>query len=226
MPNNKNSRSSERKGRSKQSKHNDPRTDNLERQLIALNKQQQMYALPSTPDINFPRIKQNTIHNFVLSFVAGTITSNVAGVTTSFNLSLNSFPTSTQFTGLFDTYRIMTAKAIFNPVATLPSNGDQPAFQTAIDYDDSSTSTNLLDRDTSMTVMAGQYFERNWTPHVASALYSGTFTSYGNLSHVWIDAGSPSVLHYGLKTYQPPATAALPIFEVTIRCHVQFKNNF
>jgi hypothetical protein len=196
------------------------------KQLVTLNRQQMLYGLPATPDIQFPVIRQNEIHNFVLSYVAGTISSAATGTSGGFIITLNSFPTSSQFTSLFDRYRIMTAKAIFDPVTSLPASGNLPGLQTVIDYDDASVSTNLLDRDTAMTVPCGTYFERNWTPHVATSLYTGSFTGFGNLAHLWIDAASPSVQHYALKYNQPSANTALALYEVTIRCHIQFRNNF
>jgi hypothetical protein len=198
----------------------------LLKQLVQLNLQQELYALPSTPDIHFPALKQNRVHTFAFTYDAGTISAAVAGTSAAFTVALSSFPTATLFAGFFDTYRIQTVKIMFNPISSVLTTGTTAPITTAVDYDDATASVNLSDRDTAMTVPSGRYFERIFMPRAAQALYGGAFTSFGQTAHPWIDTANPGVLHYGLKYTQGPSTAVQPLWDVQVRAIVQGKNNF
>jgi hypothetical protein len=202
----------------------------LMQQLVQLNRQQELYALPSTKDVAFPVIRQNKIHTFVFTVdvanISVTSTTPAAGA---YSITMNQFPTYNNFTSTFDAYRIITAKVIFNPTTSVGSTttSNIPPITTAIDYDDSATpsSANLSDRDTAMVVPAGRYFERTFNPKAANALYGGSFTSFGQVNHPWVDSAYSGVIHYGLKYYIGPAGVNQPIYDVQIRVIAQFKNN-
>jgi len=182
--------------------------------LVILNEQQILKAVPAMSDIEFPTLKRR-YYSFVSSYVVGTLTSSLTvPVTATYNFSLNQLPDSSQFTALFDAYRILHVKVIFNPTT---NTGPCAAIQTVIDYDDS----NLLvgspaGRDTFMSVSCGQYFERNLAPRAALALYGGAFTSFGQIANPWTDCGNPFVQHYGLKVFQPVSLFAAEVYEVTV----------
>jgi len=203
----------------------------LMQQLVQLNRQQELYALPSTKDVVFPSIKQNKIHTFVFTDdVTNISVSNTNPIAGAFSFTMNQFPTYNNFTSTFDAYRILTVKVIFNPTTTIGSSttSNAPPITTALDYDDSTapTSINLTDRDTAMVVPSGRYFERTLNPKAATALYGGAFTSFGQVNHPWIDSSYPGVIHYGIKYYIAAAGVNQPIYDVQVRAIVQFKNNF
>lgn len=199
--------------------------NNLLQQLVALNRQQMQYPLPNTPDLQFPTLKQNKVHTFVSDVPYTTITTATGGpVSGAISFSLSQFPDVTAFTGLFDTYRIIFAKVIFNPISSVPPLGG--SFATAIDYDDASSSAAILSMDTSQQVPLGHYHERNFVPRVAIALYSGAFTSFGQMKKEWIDQSSATVVHYGLKYTTPVAASAVPVYDVQVRIVLQTRNNF
>jgi hypothetical protein len=104
---------------------------------------------------------------------------------------------------VFDSYRIIAAKVTFHPYSGGSNNSSAaiPPITTAIDYDDSTTASvaSLLQYDTSQTVPSGVYFERSFRPRVATAAYSGVFTSFAQMKDQWIDMASLGVIHYGLK---------------------------
>jgi hypothetical protein len=202
-------------------------TNRLIQKLIDLNIQQELYPLPSSRDISFPILRRNRIHPFAFTYDAGLISAGTAGVSGAYTISLSSFPTATLFAGLFDAYMIKAVKIMFQGVSTIPSSGNYAPFTTAIDYDDASASVNLSDRDTSMTVPAGKYFERIFVPRVAVALYGGaTFSAFGQMTNEWIDTANPSVPHYGLKYTTGVSSTTLPLYQVSIRAVVLGRNNF
>jgi hypothetical protein len=202
-------------------------TNRLIQKLIDLNIQQEQYPLPSSRDITFPMLKRNRTHPFVFTSDAGLISAGTSGVSGAYTITLSNFPTATLFAGLFDAYMIKSVKILFQNVSTLPSSGSYAPITTAIDYDDSTATVNLSDRDTAMTVPAGKYFERAFVPRVAVALYGGsTFSAFGQMKNEWIDTANPSVPHYGLKYTTGVSSTTLPLWEVSIRAVVLGRNNF
>jgi hypothetical protein len=120
--------------------------------------------------------------------------------------ALTSYPGYSQF-ALFDEYRIECIKVKFRPrfnMFTIGSVGTNklPRLYTVIDYDDASTPTDinaLKQYQSCRECNFDQSMVRTFRPKCAAALYSGTFASYGNMDHMWIDMASPGVQHYGLK---------------------------
>jgi len=204
-------------------------SNGLLKQLVSLNMQQELYGLPNSPDVHWPRLKQNKIHTFVLSSELTTITTSATvPIIFGFAPTISNFPSSPTFLACFDSYRIMCLKFQFSP--TVLNSNFIANVVTAIDYDDVSVgSANLSDRDTAQSVPLGRYFERTLVPRVANALYSGSvFTSFGQMKREWIDQVSSTVPHYGLKG-TIPSTAVLgaqQVYSVTVKAVVQFRNNF
>jgi len=158
------------------------------------------------PDIPRMLVNRNKIHTFVRTSnrtqITASTTLDQAGA---YTVALTDFPSSSDFTNLFDEYRIVQLTFEFFPVAT--TSPTAPIY-TAIDPDDGSTpgSADVLRQfDTCRIVPGNHYFERTFTPMVSGALYSGTFSSFGNVSpyKMWIDNASTSVQHYGIKYYWP-----------------------
>jgi hypothetical protein len=166
----------------------------------------------------------------VLSYELGTQIqyAAVAGVYTSAGISftLNSAPTYSNFTSVFDQYRLCMVRLKFTWYGITGTNPNPPLI-TCIDYDDATTPTleqQVADRPSSMTVPPGVSFERVLVPHAATAAYGGAFTSFANKAMLWADSASPGVIWYGLKYYLPAAVTAQVAWNVQITMHVQFKN--
>lgn len=166
------------------------------------------------------------------------------GVTT-----LSTLPGFSDFTNLFDQYRILAMRITFQrpyhqtgtmPLAANASQTNLPAiwFHSAVDFDDATTPSNIQQlqeypsyRCVELTG-AGNQFTLAFQPRVAMAVYgSGVFTSFGNASP-WIDAASVNVPYYGYK-YALEARYAdgLPITfgvntDITIQCEcwMEFRN--
>jgi hypothetical protein len=138
--------------------------------------------------------------------IGAVLSSSSAEVLNAYNFTVNSIEDIASYAACFDLYRItrievsiraMSALAI--PTGTLPYT----YLVTAIDLDDSaaeSTVSRVLNYQSAKIVRPGQDLTFNFVPRVATALYSGAFSSYGSLASPWIDAASLTVQHYGLKT--------------------------
>jgi len=72
-------------------------------------------------------------------------------------------------------------------------------------------------------VPVGTFFQRTLQPRVANALYSGAFTSFGQVKNQWVDMASQTVQHYGLKYGIFAATTAATIYSTVIEVVYQVK---
>lgn len=112
----------------------------------------------------------------------------------------------TEFTSLFDQYRINAIKIKFIPQVqqiysdpTVQKNSG--IFYHAVDYDEANVPASvddLLQYENLRVENPLSVFTLYFKPHVANALYAGAFTAYGNTQQ-WIDSNSPDVQHYGHK---------------------------
>jgi hypothetical protein len=207
----------------------DERTDSLLKQIVALNKQQTIKDIPDTPDIMWSVLPRHKLYEFHRKQNLGVITPSVTVETDgAYAFSLGSLPDLTEFTALFDTYRIMRIKVAFYPLfVDTSATVAYPPIITAIDYDDNNTLAFavLQEYDTALVSNSGTYFDRVFTPRIALAAYSGTFTSYSQpKAGTWIDCASPNVTHYGIKYAMPISGAANGTWQVEATYDLQFRD--
>jgi len=151
----------------------------------------------------FRTVRRSTVATLVQS------TADVLGV---IYFTLDNLLGYTEFTTLFDQYRIDFAEVRFRPMynqftVNNPSTGAlYPPILTVIDYDDANTITKAqaLEFSTCREVSVAKSFSRKLVPKFAVAAYSGTFTSYAPKTG-FVDCNSPSVQHYGVKYVIPAA---------------------
>jgi hypothetical protein len=202
----------------------------LLKQLVSLNKQQTIKGIPDVPDATWMSLKRERTYPFVRKVQAGTITGSVTiEVDGAFAFSLGSLPDYTEFTALFDSYRIRMVKLQFNPLfIDTSATVTYPPIITAIDYDDNSTLAYsvLQEYDTSLISNSGMFFERVLIPRIALAAYSGVFTSFAQPDPLtWVDCASPNVTYYGLKYALPITGAANTVWQVEATYFLEFKNS-
>jgi len=142
--------------------------------------------------------------------------------------TLSSFSGYGDYAAVFDQYRILLIEVRFLPASTEQTAAATTAglMTSVLDYDDSNTPatiSSLLEYETEMTVGGTTSFTRRYVPHAAVAVYSGAFTSYGNVPSPWIDVGSTAVQHFGVKTGWTQ-TGSVYSYSIVVRAHVQFKN--
>lgn len=136
--------------------------------------------------------------------------SNTAPSYGAYIFKLSDLPNYTEFTNLFDRYRILGVKVLFiphwsnvdaNPVSTMPLVN--PDFYTVTDYteDGVPTSLNELYEDTSFRVTrGGKIHKRYLKPAVLSQEFESTIaTAYSPKWKQWITTDDPATPHYCLK---------------------------
>lgn len=142
--------------------------------------------------------------------------------------TVTSFAASAAYLALFDQYRIDEIEVWIEPIISqssavaLTSN-----YTTAIDTDDSNVPASVSDVDDHQSAIitggeSGHY--HRWKPHMATAVYSGAFTSFANEEADWIDSASPNVQHYGLKFCTHSATSTAMIYSLTVRAKISFRS--
>jgi hypothetical protein len=200
----------------------------LEQLLVSQNLSNGIIA-PPVPDILFPPIKRDKIYTFVRSYSTTiTITTGI-DATFAYAFALSSFPDYTEFTTLFDSYRIQQTRVSFTPIAFV-AGGVLSNFHTAIDYDDNNVLgvTALQEYESYQVDPVETSFSRVLNPRAANAAYSGAFTSFSQMpTKTWCDVASPSILYYGLKGIIPASTfTGGPVVgvEVTVTSILQFRN--
>lgn len=122
-----------------------------------------------------------------------------------YEFKLTDLPDYTEFTNLFDEYKIMRVKVYFLPNVYTQNTSIAnlvPWFLITVDKDDSSAPTSfnsmLSYPGCKITSMQRKQYV-SFVPRVATAVYGGpVVTSYGSKS-MYLDCGSPGVPHYGLK---------------------------
>lgn len=181
----------------------------INRTLQDLLKVTQNKFLPAKRDV-VPRAipQRDRIYPFERTFTAPAITSSNAGDTGSIQFSLDQLPGYTEFTALFEQYRIMQVRVLLSPLAAnfgqSTTATTYPTLYTVIDVDDASTPTSvsqLQQYDTLEVTPNAQVVERTIRPHAALAAYSGSlFTAFSMAPNGWwIDSSNVTVPHYGFK---------------------------
>jgi hypothetical protein len=130
--------------------------------------------------------------------------------------TLSDVDNAVSFTGLFDQYRIECVCFKLLPMQNaigLTTNSTTTCVTPAvvIDYDDNTaitTTAGARSFESCILVPPGESCTRTFRPRMAVAAYTGSFSGYANMDAQWIDAGSPTVAHYGVKLFIPGATAA------------------
>lgn len=186
-------------------------------------------------DTSLPRNPSNKVYRFVQFATESTI-SQTAAIPT-FNNSywiLNSLDQASTFTALFDQYRIAWVEVEYRPMGGYSGLGSLggalvPLIYTAVDYDDNTSWSSIAQAREyqNAVVHQNEVFTIKFKPHVAMAAYSGAFTSFANVESPWIDAASPTVQHYGVKTAITAGSAGqtfLQIWNITSRLTVEFRN--
>jgi len=136
------------------------------------------------------------------------------------------FPDFTDFTSLFDVYRITHVRVTFTPIQQNVLSA-AARFFTVIDYDDanvlpSAGAAEEYDTCQVSTIDNSSCVTRVFRPKYALAAYSGVFTSFAQSSGQWLDAASSTVAHYGLKWITDPDTAVKTVYRIDVLGVLQF----
>jgi len=125
--------------------------------------------------------------------------------------ALNLLPNYTEFTALFDAYRIMRIDGLFiydaNSAGVSSQVGYSPSYLPNLllvnDFDDGNALTAVTDYEqyeSFRVVRLDQQHRITFIPQIAVGAYGGAvFTNYARQRGIWLDAASPAVEHYGIK---------------------------
>jgi len=160
---------------------------------------------------------------------------NIATSTTlftnfSWKFALNDLPNASEFTTLYDQYRIVHVVLHFicNMTQGIPSAANLGAMYVVKDFDDA----NLLSVNTDYLQYANcrvynplcRTRKVSIRPRIAVASYGGgAFTSYANQPSTFLDVASPSVEHYGIKVGFSATTVVIS-YQVVAQFQLEFKN--
>lgn len=175
------------------------------------------------------KITPNTaVHKIVEQYLVQTaITSSTTiPVLSGFNFTVNSISQIASLQNVFDQYRIDQVEVWLIPRFNNGNDVVSDLFASVIDYDDNSPVSafaDLLDYSNAVVTCGQDGHYRSFRPHAAIAAYSGVFTSFANVEELWIDAASPSVQHYGVKT-GITATDTVRAWDMIVRLHTSWRN--
>lgn len=156
---------------------------------------------------------------------------------------LSDVPNHTEFTNLYDQYKIKAVKVKIVPRANVyPGNDPTSAIQlwnsqffTAIDYDsaiDFSDLDSLLQYQNCKMTRSTQIHKRYLKPRVRSAVQiaGGLAPAFGNSAtrNQWLDCANDAITHYGLLWYaQPQFTSGEDLItkcDLVVTYYMAFKN--
>jgi hypothetical protein len=142
-------------------------------------------------------------HHFKRTFVAAQFTASGTGPNFfGYSFALDDLPNYTEFTNLFDQYRINKVVVKFVPSANVDAIGASqiiPSLHTAIDNNDATAPTalsQLYEYQSYKRTRGTQVHTRVWTP---SALVEISTSASSPKWKQWIGTQFPSIEHYGLK---------------------------
>jgi len=143
-----------------------------------------------------------------------------------FSFVISTFSSATAYLATFDQYMIREIEVWLESSAVL-TNEISGTLITAIDLDDAvipPAASNVGSKQGSITSSANTGHYHRWQPHVAVAVYSGAFTSFGNTPMQWCDSASPLIQHYGLKLAYTADVGATPHnLRLSVRAKVSFR---
>lgn len=225
------------RSRKSSSRRANPQLKELNDNIKTLTLVTQDKSAPVQRDIQLMKMpKRPQICTFAIKVDKGFVAANLTGVTGALQFCLSDVPTPTDFTSLFDQWRIQQVKVEFIPLSapfgasTTATN--LPYLITALDYDDATTPANaavLQQYSNAQVVYNQEYTQRTLTPRSALSAYSGSFGSFV-LAPVgeWKDSASPGTLYYGVKWATTPVSVVSGSYQLyAIMCTymIQCRNN-
>lgn len=173
------------------------------------------------------------VHYFKRSlWLPAAIAQSATAVFGAITFTLNNLPNATEFTSLFDEYKIMNCKVHFMPrgnSSEVGTNNNTGKLFTLVDYDDDTAPASIdemLQFPNCKTVSSNRNHIRSLVPKHASLVYQSgippTVTPGYAARSGWLDCNNSSVPHYAVK-YGLQATAGANIFDIKIDYVVAFK---
>ena len=143
------------------------------------------------------------------------------------NFTISQITDVSSFTALFDQYRIDLIEVLMEPQVTevTTAAADVGEYISVVDIDDSNVPTSygdLCSYSTAQQSRGSMSHYHRFVPGVAVAVYSGAFTSFASTTSMWLDCGSPTIQHYGIKLGALTAPVTQSYF-MNVRLHVSWR---
>lgn len=154
--------------------------------------------------------------------------SSLTGGSFAYNFSLNDLPNYTEFTSLYDMYKLNAVKITFIPQQTESislgsiNNANNVRFFSAIDYNDSSAPASANELREYQTCKVTSVFKQ----HKRYIYKPKILDSVSSSRTAWIATASPSTNHYGLKVWVDPidsTTTTSMTYQVEAKLYLSFK---
>jgi hypothetical protein len=214
---------------------NKSQRNNLEHQQVQLLKQlvafrRQEIDLPAVPDVVPLALRPNKVYTFTRLSPPQNISSDPLVETDfGFRFTLDSLTSYSEFSNLFEEFRIIRVEAIYRTSnALIPLIGK---ILTCIDYDDSAALplSALQQYQTAQVNSPREDFTRVIKPRVSLEVYQGATSGYTSTPNIWLDSSNPSIAHFGFKLSLPAqvsGASATPTLQGTImfRYYIQCRN--
>lgn len=185
------------------------------------------------------RLKGKKVYYFTRQSNLLTLTASNVFVGNGYNFILQQAAGYTDFTPLFDQYKISAVKLTFIPWRTnstvefnsvAAGTNTIPRFATAIDYDDSSAPANfdvLRQYQTCKITPITQKHTVFLKPMYSNEVYNGATSAYSP-ARGWLDCTYTQVPHYGLKVGIESAGTGSPIdafgFNIEAKFYLAFRS--
>lgn len=165
-------------------------------------------------------------HHFKRTFIGEILSSGTSASFAGYSVNLSQLPNYTEFTTLFDQYRINKVVVKFVPSFTQDTIGSTeitPNLQSVIDYNDVTTPTatsELLQYQSYRRTRGNQTHTRVFTP---STLVDISDTASSPKWKQWLSTANATLPHFGLKVALDATVVAgsayyLPYFTVYLSC--------
>jgi len=175
---------------------------------------------PSSRDVEI-----NTVETLpVVIFLA---TSAAVPSFASILFTASQIPDFTSFSAIFDQYRIRMIEVLIEPQINevLTIANDVGELASVVDIDDANVPTaynDLMSYPSVVQMRGSQSHYHRFVPSIAVATYSGAFTSFAASTSMWLDCGSSSIQHYGIKA-GAPTVANVQSYFYSAKLHMSWR---
>ena len=162
-------------------------------------------------------------------FASALSVSNLAEVYGSYAFQLSALANASEYTVLYDMYKISAVKWTLMPrgnSAEAGTNNNNTKIMTVLDYDDDNTPTSvdqLCQYESVKTTNLSRDHSRYLKPKFARAIYKTAVTTGYGVGTGWIDCDSTDVPHYGIKYALLRTTSGTVTYDLKVTYYLQFK---
>jgi hypothetical protein len=183
-----------------------------------------------TTKVQRPDSNKLTHFKTILTYPLGGLYIDVA--TTPFGanaITLSSLTNYSAFTSIFDSYKIDLVEYKFT-LRNAGASGNYPTLVLYPDWDDATAPASVNVAQSHPRAVLHTFTPNRpmatmaLVPRIAQAAYQGVFAGYSQpIGPTWVDSGSPSVAHYGIKWAAYNLGDSTQVIDVSVKAWVSFR---